>query len=205
MPRDKELMSVLRQSVSFVETDLSSNLRKSLEKVGLKTYKTKTEATRGMPDIYATGGNWIESKIERRIPSPRFTPLKLFTGLQRRELDQLAAAGDGAWACVMWAYDRLDQRIGVLPWYYFRRIRLWPLKTVHHFTIPYHDKKTMDLYVQRHLVTSAGRMSMVPFQERFDAWQDRDDVSYYKELITPTYNDAEFTDDNLTAHKRNLI
>jgi hypothetical protein len=204
MPRDKVRMTILSKRVGMVETDLSAALRKSLERQGLKTVKTKTDTHNGLPDIYVTGGNWIESKIERRIPSPKFTPVKLFTGIQRRELDQFVNAGDSPWACVLWTYDDLDKRIGVMPWFYFRRIRLWPFKTVHHFTEPYNDKRSLDLYVDKHLLHNS-KVSMRAFMDRFDDWPDRDNPSYFKELIVPTYDDNEFTDDNALMTKRNII
>jgi len=203
MPREKAMLSILKQRISFFESDLSNHIRKAIEKTDLKTYKIKTDAVLGMPDIYTTGGNWLESKIERRIPGPGFSPLKLFTGSQRRELDQLTDAGDGTWACVAWAYDALDQRIGILPWYYFRRIRLWPLKTVHYFTEPYTDSKSIGGYIRNHLIVNR-KLSMKPFMERFDAWPDREDKSYFNNFIRPVYGDDDF-DDYLTMHKRNQI
>jgi len=203
MPREMAMLSILKQRITYTESDLSTHIRKAIERADLKTYKIKTDAVLGMPDIYTTGGNWLESKIERRIPSPRFSPLKLFTGSQRRELDQLTNAGDGTWACVAWAYDALDQRIGIMPWFYFRRIRLWPLKTVHHFTEPYHDRKSINGYVRNHLIVNR-KLSMKPFMEKFDIWPDREDKSYFKQEISPIYGDEDFND-YLTMHKRNQI
>jgi len=203
MPREMAMLSILKQRITYTESDLSTHIRKAIERSDLKTYKIKTDAVLGMPDIYTTGGNWLESKIERRIPSPRFSPLKLFTGSQRRELDQLTNAGDGTWACVAWAYDALDQRIGIMPWFYFRRIRLWPLKTVHHFTEPYHDRKSINGYVRNHLIVNR-KLSMKPFMEKFDIWPDREDKSYFKQEISPIYGDEDFND-YLTMHKRNQI
>lgn len=184
MPRERQMPSIIAQRSGQLEANFSTNIRHFLKKFGRKSYKIKTDES-GLPDIYIVGGHWMESKIERRVPNARIQPLKLFTGKQRRELDALSESGDTGWAAILWEYDKLDFRVGIMPWWWFRRIQLWPLKTVYYFTDQYTTKTSLELYLDKNVMVN-GLLSVKPFLERFNKWPDRDDRSYWSD----TYQDA---------------
>lgn len=186
MPREHQMPSIIAQRTGYLETPFTGDIRKFLKKAGRKSYKLKSEQG-GVPDVYVVGGHWLESKVERRIPNARINPLKLFTGQQRREMDALSESGDTCWAAVLWEYDRLDVRIGILPWWWFRRIQLWPLKTVYYFTDQYVTKNTLELYLDKNVMVN-GLLSVKPFLERFNNWPDRNDRSYWSDAYQDNYD-----------------
>jgi hypothetical protein len=126
------------------EATFSGELRRVLQRRGLWTLKTNERARRGIPDIYLTGGQWIESKIIASLPTIRNFPLKHFTGVQRITLDTLVKKGDVAFAAILWLGDH-NRSFTFLPWYEFRRIRVWDVYTLTHFSQPYIGEGHIDM------------------------------------------------------------
>ncbi len=99
--------------------------------MGLKTLKMSDRWRAGIPDIYATGAIWIETKCIGVIPSGMraFHPKSKLTGPQRIELRELEEKGDQCFVAIYWQYGQ-SRAFTFMPYWEFMRITRWDLKTL---------------------------------------------------------------------------
>jgi hypothetical protein len=121
------------------EATISEEVRWRFRQHGVWSVKVNDRVTRGIPDIYIAGGVWIESKVIVTLPTIKNFPLKYFSALQRNTMDDLLDQGDDCFVAILFYGDH-TRSFMLMPWYHFRRIRLWDIHTVAHFSQPYLGK-----------------------------------------------------------------
>lgn len=82
----------------LTEAQLSNRIIKHIKLRGSFAYKTSDRFQIGVPDIYMTGGNWIETK--RVSCSLYFSPRLLLMPEQRNWAERLTRHGDKWWIVV---------------------------------------------------------------------------------------------------------
>jgi hypothetical protein len=113
------------------EAKVSQQIKHELNRLGLFCVKISQKFVGGTPDLYAVGGNWIETKvIYRGTPGRRRSPLSEFTAQQKWFLDHATAKGDNCFAAIYWFLDEDNTFFLFAPWYEFRRIRSWDLQSL---------------------------------------------------------------------------
>lgn len=113
-----------------LEGKVSLEIRRGLDKLGIKSYKMSDRYRAGIPDIYFPSGNWIETKVVPRLPSREIGPLRYFSGPQRTEMNDREAAGDQCFAAIYFSFDWYHRAFVLCPWYEFWRIALWDLEAI---------------------------------------------------------------------------
>lgn len=176
MKRNQNLESLIKKS-RRIETDFSSEVRDDLQRIGLASIKTRDSGTKGVPDIYASGGNWIESKCIPVMPKFSNTPMTYFSTPQRLMLDKLSKAGDPCFACVMWLPEHYEKVFLFMPWDIFRCIQVWELQTVVHFGM-WQPNFGWDLKMER-FFTGIRFNPELWWNERWNSWGKKDNVNFF--------------------------
>ena len=165
-----------RTGPTLGEARFSSELRKVLHRRGLWTLKTSERSRRGVPDIYASGGIWIESKVVASMPTVKNYPLKYFSPLQRYVLDVLTKKGDNTFANICWYGDH-NKSMLLMPWHEFRRVKVWDVHTLAHFSLPYLGPSSIDLDF---FGWDGPRFNRARWEkERFGTWRHKNTVHVY--------------------------
>lgn len=169
-------------SVRKAETTFSRELRAALHKMKVMTFKINDRVRRGTPDIYFTTGNWIEAKVIGTMPTIKNYPLKYFTAMQRITMDTLVQRGDTCFVAILW-YGEHDRSLLIMPWYVFRRIRLWDTHTLAHFSQPYIGPFSMKL---AEFGWEEGKWNGARWKaEKLDTWAHKGNIRVFDTNLVP--------------------
>ncbi len=144
-----------------------------------------------------TGGNWIESKVIANALTIKNYPLKYFTAMQRITMDSLTQRGDTCFVAILW-YGEFDQSFLFMPWYIFRRVRIWDTRTVVQFSVPYIGPASLDM---RAFYWDEGKWDGARWRaEKFDAWVHKDNFRVYDSKYVPdVLNEPAFDEEDEDA------
>ncbi len=164
------------------ESTFSREIRAALARFKVLTFKINDRVRRGTPDVYLTGGKWIESKVIVTMPTIKNYPLKYFTAMQRITMDTLVQRGDTCFVAILWYSDH-DRSLLFMPWYVFRRIRLWDVHTLSNFSQPYIGPFNINLAA---FGWEEGQWNGARWKEEvFEKWAHKDNIRVYDTKFIP--------------------
>jgi hypothetical protein len=107
------------------EAEFSAKLVADIKHQSVYAYKTTDRVRSGVPDIYVSGGNWIEDKFFK-IDIAKSTGKncrKFISPLQQRFLDRAHKNGDGAFVGLFFL-DKPSYFV-LIEWKNFKHVKVW--------------------------------------------------------------------------------
>ena len=128
-----------------LEANFSRLLVSSIERKGVPAVKLSDKVRKGVPDIYVTGGTWIESKFLHFSNNSRTgrSVLPFFSEMQKLTLGEFSEAGDQCFAAMCFP-DFLGKRgtsyFMLTPWRYILDHPVVTARTIQEFGVPKEGK-----------------------------------------------------------------
>ena len=128
----------------LTEAQREARVMKIIRSLGVWHYKVADKFTKGIPDRYLAGGNWIEFKQEHVSGNRDFCLQRGVSAAQRTFLKTAHAQGDRTYLCVFVIREDEVPVMILVPFWYADKRQMWTPDMVRRWGVPYKSVEMVD-------------------------------------------------------------